>query len=308
MAKPRDPSSLPKGWEYGLTGEGMTGPTSPRPSAPRTPQGLLSYIEALGRHANDNLSSAPRHAPILAQASTPSPASTSLDEAHRVENRWPVIGANDGRARRQSILENSPAIFGVGEYAYADGFHPVHALEQVGKALLRQESLGATQVREHDSLIKEEADRAGIDPDLLRAIMYMEVSQGAYGYPAELLDWSDSILPMNVKRSLWGGLLNDGRPYSRRYIEAGRDKGVVIDQGQDALDDPRLNIRAGATLLRRIRDRLQDPSIQNIATLYNGLSMENVTDYGKRVDEIYRTKEWNRRRFHGKVDLGDRGP
>jgi hypothetical protein len=113
---------------------------------------------------------------------------------------------------------------------------------------------------------------------------------------------------MNVKRSLWGGLLNDGQPYSRRYIEAGRDKGVVIDQGQDVLDDPRLNIRAGATLLRRIRDRLQDPSIQNIATLYNGLGEKNVTDYGKRVDEIYRTREWSKPRFSGKGIPGDRQP
>ncbi len=307
MAKPRDPSSLPEGWSHRLPGSGTPQP-NPRP-APRTPQGLLSYIEALHREANDNPSpSAPRHAPMLAQASTQAPVSTSLDEAHRAENRWPVIDAKDERARRQSIIENSPAIFRVGKYANADGFHPVHALEQGVKALLRQEALGATQVRQHDSLIKEEAERVGVDPDLLRAIMYMEVSQGAYGYPAELLDWSDSILPMNVKRSLWGGLLNDGRPYSRRYIEAGRDKGVVIDQGQDVLDDPRLNIRTGATLLRRIRDRLQDPSIQNIATLYNGLSMENVTDYGKRVDEIYRTKEWNRRRFPGKINLGDREP
>jgi hypothetical protein len=304
MAKPRDLSSLPDWWYDDLFGNGTS---SPPPAAPRTPQGLLSYLEARNREANDNSRpSAPRHAPILTPISTP----TSLDEAHRAENRWPVIagGKSNEGARRRNILENSPAIFRVGEYAYADGFHPVHALEQVGKTLLRQESLGVTQVRKHDSLIKEEAERAGIDPDLLRAIMYMEVSQGAYGYPAELFDWSDSILPMNVKGSLWGGLLNDGRPYSRRYIEAGRDKGVVIDQGQDVLDDPRLNIRAGATLLRRIRDRLQDPSIQNIATLYNGLSMENVTDYGKRVDEIYRTKEWNRRRFHGKVDLGDREP
>ena len=309
MVKPRDPSSLPDGWHYSLLGNGTPSPTPQPPATPRTPQGLLSYLEARNREANDNPPpSAPRHAPILPPAPTPSATSTSLDEAHRAENRWPVIDAKDERARRQSILENSPAIFRVGEYSYADGLHPVHALEQAAKALVRQTALGATQVRQHDSLIEEEAKRAGIDPDLLRAIMYMEVSQGAYGYPAELINWSDSILPMNVKRSLWGGLLNDGQPYSRRYIEAGRDKGVVIDQEQDALDDPRLNIRAGATLLRRIRDRLQDSSIQNIATLYTGLSKRNVTDYGKRVAEIYRTKEWNRPRFAGKGILGDREP
>jgi hypothetical protein len=208
MVKPRDPSSLPGWWRYSLLGNGTHSPAPQPPAAPRMPQGLLSYLEARNREANDNPPpSAPRHVPILPPASTPSAASTSisLDEAHRVENRWPVIDAKDERARRQSILENSPAIFRVGEYSYADGLHPVHALEQAAKALFRQTALGAT-------------------------------------------------------------------------------------------------------LLRRIRDRLQDPNIQNIATLYNGLSKGNVTDYGNRVDEIYRTKEWNRPRFAGKGIPGDRGP
>ncbi|MGH6941992.1 hypothetical protein, partial [Hypericibacter sp.] len=81
MAKPRDPSSLPEGWSYSQFGNGTSQP-NPRP-APRTPQGLLSYIEALHRKANDNPPPpAPRHAPMLAtmgaQIATPSsaPAST----------------------------------------------------------------------------------------------------------------------------------------------------------------------------------------------------------------------------------------
>jgi len=169
MVKPRDPSSLPDWWRYSLLGNGTPSPTPQPPAAPRMPQGLLSYLEARNREANDNPPpSAPRHVPILPPASTPSAASTSisLDEAHRVENRWPVIDAKDERARRQSILENSPAIFRVGEYSYADGLHPIHALEQAAKALFRQTALGATQVRKHASLIEEEAQRAGIDSDL----------------------------------------------------------------------------------------------------------------------------------------------
>jgi soluble lytic murein transglycosylase-like protein len=173
--------------------------------------------------------------------------------------------------------------------------------------------LGAELVQKHDQEIEEEAARVGVDPDLLRAIMYVEVSQGYYGYPFEKRDWvdahwpmatsfkpvldlmlpqADSILPMNVKRSLWGGLLNDGQNYSRRYIEAGRNKGVVIDQTRDVLDNPRLNIRAGAILLKRIQDRLADPSIRNVATLYNGLAQPAVTNYGAQVEQAYRNREW----------------
>jgi hypothetical protein len=301
MTKPRDPSSLPEGWTYSLLGNG-TSQSNPRP-APRTPQGLLSYIEALHREANDNPPpSAPRHAPILTQTSTQAPDSTSLDEAHRAENRWPVIDAE--RERRRSILENSPALFAVEENPSADGDAPMH----------RWPALGADLVRKHDREIEEEASRVGVDPDLLRAIMYVEVSQGYYGYPFEqrewvdanlpmagslrpVLDkvhWADSILPMNVKQSLWARLLNDGKPFSRRYIEAGREKGQVIDQTHDVLDNPRLNIRAGATLLKRIQDRLEDPSIRKTATLYNGLGQERVTNYRAQVEQAYKNREWLR--------------
>jgi hypothetical protein len=278
MVKPRDPLSLPDGRTYGLLGGGPSQPSSP--AAPRTPQGLLSYIEALHRQANDNPPpSAPRHAPMLAQAPT------SLDQAHRAENRWPVLDATDERARRQSILENSPALFSIEDNPAASGTAPVYRAPFVGQLL----------VRKYDREIEEEAARAGVAPDLLRAIMFVEESQGNYGglgWLADELGRSSSILPMNVKPKLWSGLLNDGVGYSRRYVEAGHDKGRVIDQGRDALDDPRLNIRAGAILLKRIQDRLEEPSIRNIATLYNGLGKDHVTDYGAQVEKVYRNREW----------------
>jgi hypothetical protein len=282
MAKPRDPSSLPKGWEYGLTGEGMTGPASPRPSAPRTPQGLLSYIETLGRQANDNLPSAPRHAPILAQASTPGPASTSLDEVHRVENRWPVIDAGNERARRRSILEDSPTLFSMEENANANGDAPWN----------RAPKMGAAAVLKFNDEIEKEAARAGVDPDLLRAVMYVEVSQGGgYGYPAEQVGLADSILPMNIRTSLWRSLLPEGQP-KWRLVGAGRTPPRLVDEGAKVFDDPRLNIRAGALLLKRIQERVMEPSIRNAATLYNSLGQRQVTNYGAQVEQAYQNREW----------------
>jgi soluble lytic murein transglycosylase-like protein len=283
MAKPRDPSSLPDGRTYSLLGNGTSQP-NPR-SAPRTPQGLLSYIEALNREANDNLPpSAPRHAPILEQVSTPAttPASTSLDEAHRAENRWPVIGAENERARRQSILENSPALFPIEENPRASGAAPSH----------RVSSLGAELVQKHDQEIEEEAARVGADPDLLRAVMYVEVSQGWYGYPFELPHIADSILPMNVRGSLWRTLLPEGQPGLRPVRGAGRVPAHLGDDSRYVLDNPRLNIRAGALLLKRIQDRLADPSVRNTATLYNSLGQSNITDYGAQVEQAYRNRYW----------------
>ena len=83
----------------------------------------------------------------------------------------------------------------------------------------------------------------------------------------------------------------------------------MIDQGRDVLDDPRLNIRAGAILLRRIQDRLKDPSIRNIATLYNGLGKPAVSDYGAPVEEVYRElKDRARTKDVGPVGRGPRPP
>jgi soluble lytic murein transglycosylase-like protein len=279
MAKPRDPSSLPDWWYDDLFGNGTT---NPPPAAPRTPQGLLSYLEARNREANDNPPpSASRHAPILTPISTP----TSLDEAHRAEDRWPVIDANDEDARRQSILENSPALFSIEENSAASGTAPIYRAPFVGQLL----------VRKYDHEIEEAAARAGVDPDLLRAIMFVEESQGNYGglgWLADALGRSSSILPMNVKPKLWSGLLNDGVGYSRRYVEAGHDKGRVVDQGRNVLNDPRFNIRVGAILLKRIQERLADPGIRNVATLYNGLGKSTVSDYGAQVEKVYRDRSW----------------
>jgi hypothetical protein len=44
--------------------------------------------------------------------------------------------------------------------------------------------------------------------------------------------------------------------------------------------------------MRRIQDRLDDPTPEKIATLYNGLMKEQVTDYGARVARYYKEKPW----------------
>jgi hypothetical protein len=51
-------------------------------------------------------------------------------------------------------------------------------------------------------------------------------------------------------------------------------------------------VRAGTVLLKRISERLSDPRPGAIATLYNGLAKNRVTDYGARVAEVYRQKPW----------------
>jgi hypothetical protein len=40
--------------------------------------------------------------------------------------------------------------------------------------------------------------------------MYMEMSQGSYGYPEDRLNRSKTILPMNINPYIWGSLVNEG--------------------------------------------------------------------------------------------------
>jgi hypothetical protein len=162
--------------------------------------------------------------------------------------------------RRRSILDDTPSEFPVAPNPDADSGVPSYAIPEEG----------TKAVQKYDELIVEEARRIGVDPDLVRAVMYVENSQGWYGPFFESLGISDSLLPMNVKPRLWGSLAPGG----------------------ENLRDPKSNIAAGIQLLRRIADRVPDGDIAKIATLYNGLSKEVVQDFGARVLKVYRSKPW----------------
>ena len=56
--------------------------------------------------------------------------------------------------------------------------------------------------------------------------------------------------------------------------------------------NPETNIRVGITLIKRISDRLKNPTIAKIATLYNSLYKDQVTDYGVRVADVHRRRSW----------------
>ena len=127
-------------------------------------------------------------------------------------------------------------------------------------------------IKSYGYKLEKEAEKQGVDPKLALAIMYMEASHGSfYGAASEWVRWADSILPMNV-RSMW--------------LPLGK-------QGADLrnIDD---NIQIGVTLIKRIQDRLENPTVEKIATLYNSLAKDEVTDYGARVGEIYKTQPWKK--------------
>jgi soluble lytic murein transglycosylase-like protein len=116
------------------------------------------------------------------------------------------------------------------------------------------------------------SEKEGVDPDLIRATMYIETTQGYYfglGSHLDQAGLSKTILPMNINPDLWS------------------DLGT-----RDQLDQPYNNIAAGAKILKGIVGNLTSPSIEAVATLYNALSATQVSDYGARAAAVYNERPW----------------
>ena len=133
-----------------------------------------------------------------------------------------------------------------------------------------------SHVKDYEAEIKLVSLEVGIDPDLIRAIMYMETTHGDYGGAGPLFDLlgiSKSILPMNINVRFWGDAFGP-----RANLEV-----------------PLNNIRAGATILSGIIANLPaTASVAEIATLYNSLSATMVSDYGARTEAVFKSRLWER--------------
>ncbi len=128
-----------------------------------------------------------------------------------------------------------------------------------------------SSVLRYSAQIDRVAQEVGIEPRLIRAIMYMETTHGYYDAPLSLIGENKSILPMNVNVEYWGSVFGDRK----------------------AMNDPYKNIKAGAEILKRIISNLPPAaSIRQIATLYNNINAHTVNNYGARVEKIYAAQPW----------------
>jgi Transglycosylase SLT domain len=135
------------------------------------------------------------------------------------------------------------------------------------------ERLKNSQVKKYENIIEQRAKKADIDPDLVKAVMHMETTHGKYDRYADSLGINKSILPMNIYAKNW------------------KDLGF----SRDDLRNPETNIQVGIALLKRIKKQVPDGDIKKIATLYNELGATKVSDYGARVESIYKEKPWRRK-------------
>jgi len=162
-----------------------------------------------------------------------------------------------------NILADKPARFDIEDNPEANSNDPWYASALAGNAAIA--SYGPT--------IEKEAREQGVDPDLAKAIAYAENSRGHYfgsAKAAEGLDMADSFLPMNINPSIWGGL------------------GIDRKSASDYLT----NIRAGITLIKRIAGRIDDPSPEKVASIWNYAGRERVNDFGAYVGRMYRERPW----------------
>ncbi len=168
---------------------------------------------------------------------------------------YPIF--NMAEDRKKSIINNTKSIFIVNDTSMPSTKVPFHEICSQNTVFL------------YENIIKIEAFRQDLDPDLIRSIMYIETSHGWYDH---FYPWHKTILPMNIHYKYW------------------KDLGFSKSQ----LQTPEINIRAGTLIIKRIQDRLKDPKIYKIATVYNILGKEDVSEYGIQVANIYKTKAWKK--------------
>lgn len=180
------------------------------------------------------------------------------------------------RDREQAILSDAPARFEMHDNPGATGNAPLWRKPEYGKSMVDQ----------YGAFIDAEARRQGTDPDMIKAILYYENADGhKFGadVAADMLGLSRSQRPMSIRSDVWAGL------------------GLPPDKARD----PETNIRAAVTLVKRISDRLEDPSPEKIGTLWNSLSQEQISERGARIGRIYRDRSWEKGLGIQPIDLSN---
>jgi peptidoglycan hydrolase-like protein with peptidoglycan-binding domain len=173
----------------------------------------------------------------------------------------PVL--NDRYSRETSILKNKPAVFDISVNPNANDTSPLYESKLLANLALVK----------FDKMVEDLSKKHNIDSDLVRAIMWSEHARGAYwgfGYVADATKQSNTLMPMNINSEIWGSLIQ-GDLY--------------------AYDN---NIEAGIILLKRIRDRIEKPTIAKIAAIWHYIGLEKTNNYAHYVERIYKEKPWKK--------------
>lgn len=183
------------------------------------------------------------------------------EQVLRDEQEPPIV--NMAEDRWESIVNDTPAIFEIAENPNAKS-----------EELLREVDF-LSDVRGNEYMYHEVAMEVGIDEKLLMSIAHMETTRGWYDGFTAYITPPKSFRPMNIHYAHWQPLIEE-----LGYTE------------DDIRGNRRANIHAGAEILRRIQDRIVDPTVEKTASIYVFLGAELTRDYGERVKHFYNTQPW----------------
>ncbi len=223
--------------------------------------GRKPEFDATGRMIRDNTPPIPQRKPVVPELSRPS---FDLKKA-------PVF--NNGKIRQEILLNNDPAKFEIKDNPDLKP-DPV----EIGKRLFKDKNVANKTVQEHDATIKRLAKKHGVDPDMVRAIMWTENARGDKGGLNRLADsvgLSNSQTPMNINGDIW-------RP--------------LIDKEQGPLNNPEENIEAGVILIKRISDRIENPTPAKIGSVWNFTGRELTSFFGEAIGRAFTEKPWQKKR------------
>jgi soluble lytic murein transglycosylase-like protein len=127
------------------------------------------------------------------------------------------------------------------------------------------------EVTTNTPLIDRTAKRYGIDPDLLKALVWFESTHGYYDAYTGVIRAPKSLRPMNVNVRVWSDILGVDRK---------------------SLANVETNIETGAYIFSQILSRLIDPTPEKVFTLYNNLRADEVSPYGETAAQYWRDRPW----------------
>ncbi len=164
--------------------------------------------------------------------------------------------------RKKAIIEDTPAFFDIRKKPDADSSKPLLELDCFD------------EVDNNEAIFNEVASMVNIDSDLVKAVAYLESTHGFYD---RMVVNPSSFRPMNINYNEWKELCTK-LGYTEEKIK----------------NNIKANIHVGAVLLKRIKERIKNPTVEKIGSIYNYMGREHTNDYGARLQVIYDEKLWEK--------------
>lgn len=168
--------------------------------------------------------------------------------------------------RKQSIINDTPAIFNIEGYerdlVNNIPWYQLHTQEEVTE-----------NNNVIDKIIDKNAQTNNINHNrLIRAIIYLETTHGYYD---AINPMNKSFRPMNVNYDYWKEWINK-MGYTKEQVK----------------NNKKINIKIGYALVAKILERIQNPTIEKVGTIYNVLGKEKISSYGKVLKYYYDNESW----------------